>query len=239
MWTAMRAPLLEAAKEYLEKHGRAMVLVIDAADRLVREQRDLLARLQDCAKTCAQRGLMRFVFVSSDGAARSFLQSRSAWTGHGELFEVGHLSSQQAEHLLMQRGVPRQAAATAVRHVTGGHFPTLESFLRMYNPKDSDVHAIVHEMDQKVAETMRRLNLLVHSEVFKAMASHPSRRAHRLENYLSESLLASLLVHNIISVHPRGFYTFSSRHVATFFERQLTNMRKETTSLVNFLVACY
>lgn len=238
LWMEMRGPLLDAAREYRTKHGRAAVLVIDSADLLAREQPEVLSAMQDFAKTCAEQGVLRFIFVSSNGAALSLMQSRFTWSKHAELFEIGHLSDQQAENLLMQRGIPRKVAKVVVQQITGGWLHSLYEFLQIYNPSEP-IENVLYDMDKRMSNAMQHLNFLAETAVFQEMASRPTMRMHQLNEYLHQTQIDNLIYHNILCVHPRGFYTFRSRHVAAFFERRFDEIKRETNAFVNFLVSCY
>lgn len=239
LWLDVRNHLFAAGKAYRAKHGRPIVLVVDSADLLAREQPQLLIAMQDFAKTCAEKGLLRIVFMSSDGSVVSLMQTRLSWPHFVELFEVGDISDRQAENLLMQEGIPRMVAKVAVEHITGGCFRSLQEFLQIYNPEEP-VESLIRDLDMKMSRAMQHLNLLVQPDLFHDLLSRPAmHRHHQMHKLLQIAQIETLLEHNIIVLNPRGFYTFGSRQVAAFFRRQLASLRHETKSFINFLVACY
>jgi len=68
------AHIRAVAREYKNKHNSLPVLVIDNINYL---SEDELQLFQDVAKGCADEGILRFIFVSSDSWAVSYLQGLS------------------------------------------------------------------------------------------------------------------------------------------------------------------
>jgi len=85
-----------------------MTLVIDDAHVIHQADPALLDTLQDLAKTSADRGDLRVVFVTSNGSVLQHMKSRCAWSSCST-FEVGDadISEEEAiKHLMAKRGWP-------------------------------------------------------------------------------------------------------------------------------------
>merc|ERR1711916_98932 len=124
-WPVQQA-LLNTATAYKRKHNRPIVLVIDAADRIAKDNPKFFGSLQYFAKDCADQGLLRVVFVSSEGVALPLLQSSSsAWSRSLPPIEVGEITDDQAVAYLVKRGVDEGNAQDAVKNITGGRFSML------------------------------------------------------------------------------------------------------------------
>jgi hypothetical protein len=78
-WRPLRKRLVSAANKFFAKHNRPMVLVIDAFDRVCKENPRFAIQLQEFAKDGADNGSLRVVFVFSRDEALPLLTSRSAW----------------------------------------------------------------------------------------------------------------------------------------------------------------
>jgi hypothetical protein len=240
LWMALRGPLLEAAKGYKKKHSRAMVLVIDSADRLARHQPNLLTKLQEFASTCSATGSLRVVFMSSDGAALAHIRAGLPPPRRLELFEVGHLSEGEAEVLLMDHGVPREVATVVVHTITGGSFSAIKEFLSRYDPSEPDsVSSLVLHLERRVLSSVRAMNIQIDSEFFKLLVARPTICSTKATKLLMEDQINNLVRHNIITLHPRGFYRFHARYVGLFFKTQMINIQNETSAFVNFIINFY
>lgn len=104
-WLRISTPLKEAARLFFLEHHRPMTLVIDGVDALAREQPAFLESLQDFAKTAADSGTLRVVFVSSDKAAVERMKPRSSWSRARKPLEVGDVPDADAVAYLVKRGV--------------------------------------------------------------------------------------------------------------------------------------
>ena len=66
-WIPLSDALSDVASKYHAKHNRPMVLVIDAADYVAKEDPKFLQYLQNFAKSSADSNVLRVVFVTSEG----------------------------------------------------------------------------------------------------------------------------------------------------------------------------
>lgn len=81
-----------------------MTLVIDNAQKVLKQSDSFLRELQDFAKEEADKGNLRVVFVSSEFAVATFMQQHSEWSraAKREIFE-SDISEAEAEAYLLQR----------------------------------------------------------------------------------------------------------------------------------------
>ena len=222
-------PLLAAAEKFEQKHGRPMVLVIDSADRLAKEDPDFLARLQDFAKDCADFGTLRIVFISSDGSALPLLMSRSAWSRAKQpAFEVGEISDEAAVQYLKDCGVSSAVAERAVRELTGGLFASLNHFVSN-NSEGRKLEEIVVERDRTTREALFDFGLSPEHAVFKYLVDNKSIGKDTVRDLnMSKEVKEGLVKHNILATHPNGTLTFHDRHVQVWFHKTLS-----TTAPIN------
>jgi hypothetical protein len=74
----VKQTILTAAAEYINRHNKPPVLIIDNVNRLAQKSPDMLEMLQDFAKDCADRSHLLVMFVGSEGHAPCLLQSKYA-----------------------------------------------------------------------------------------------------------------------------------------------------------------
>jgi energy-coupling factor transporter ATP-binding protein EcfA2 len=211
--------LLAAAETYKKTHKRPMVLVIDSADILAKEDPKFLYFLQNFAKDCADRGTLRIVFVSSDGSALPLLISQSSWSRAEAPFEIGEISDEDAVKFLCDRNVPEIIAREAVRCLTGGLFASLNTFVSN-NEKGRKLEDIINEKNRKVDNSLLKLKFPPTHELFRYLTIHkriPSNEARREMN-LSEEQIDALVKCNILATHPDETLTLHDRHVAVWLK---------------------
>lgn len=101
-WLQLEPQLLEGAAAFMLAHGRPATLVLDGVDVIAKEDPTFLDMLQNFARNAADAGVLRVVFVSSDGAASARLESRSEWSRAADPLEVGDISDVQAVDFLVK-----------------------------------------------------------------------------------------------------------------------------------------
>ncbi|CAK0785858.1 hypothetical protein CVIRNUC_009070 [Coccomyxa viridis] len=106
-----------AAREYKRRRRRPAALIIDNAEQLGQAQ-NVMRDLLFTAQQCADRGLLKVIFVSSDDAFISHMLGQSRCSKAGSL-EVRDLSEAEALEFLRLRDIPGKAAAQVV-DVAGG-----------------------------------------------------------------------------------------------------------------------
>ena len=153
---------------------------------------------------------------SSDGRALPLLQSCSAVTRAGTIYEVGDVSDADAiAWLRTVYNVEAPRAETLVRAIAGGRFP----LLMLSGASSKSVDAIIRELDIKARDNLRRAGVCVTAPLFCKLLSSTCIDKDAAHELLPESKVQELLSLNILSAHPDGTYTFHDRHVARFMER--------------------
>lgn len=211
-WAQLAPALEKAARRFTEKHKRPPVLVLDAMDLVAKEAPGVLSELLNFAKECADSGLLRFVFVFSDGQALPLLTSNSAVSRSMEPFEVGDVSNEIALEYLRSRDVEESRAKDIVERVAGGRFILLR---QCASSKDSvdDMVAKRHNASKK---RFRDLGVPPSGPFFAELLKHGFVNDGDATTWLSKGDISGLLEGNLLSAHPNGTYTFHSRHVASF-----------------------
>lgn len=218
MWLTLAPALMAAADDFRTRHGRPMTLVIDSTHAIAKECPQFLDRLQDFAKTAADTGNLRVVFVSSDEAALVRMQERSVWSRAAPPVEVGDISDDAATAFLMQHhSMERAFAADLVRVIAGGRFALL---LGPFRPGES-VSDLRVRMDSALKAKLLRLKQSPTSPFFKKLSASGSVRVDEALLLLGcdGSAVGALLAADIISAHASGVYTAHSRHVSGFLKR--------------------
>jgi hypothetical protein len=217
-YRVLRRALKKTARAYKKKHKRPLVLVIDAADRVAKKDPDFFFTLQDFAKDCADEGILRVVFVSSEGVALPMLQSSSAWSRALRPVEIGEISDEDAVKYLESRGVRRDEALDAVKTITGGRFSLLTD-KATYNGKSNEEWLV--ELERGIRDRLKTKNIQILHTCFRSLlAGQAMSKESLLENKLSSSDIEYLLKENILSLHSNGTYSFQARYVQKFFEKQ-------------------
>ena len=223
-WEPVSDFLKKAAILHKEKHGKAPTLVLDAMDLVAKEDKKFFAQVQDFAKACADGGILRVVFIFSDGDALPLLLSSSAASrcDTDQVFEVGDISDADAVNFVVSRyGKGEKQARELVETITGGRFTLLQN----YGKSTKQLEDIRAELDNKTGNDLLRLNVSPTHPLFKALVSKPvkTKLAHEI---LPEAKVAALLRLNILAVHPDGSYTFNNNHVEAYVEKELAEERR-------------
>ena len=223
-WSPLAKLLKKSAILYKVKHGKAPTLVLDAMDLVAKEDTKFFAQVQDFAKACADGGIMRVVFIFSDGDALPLLLSSSAESrcDTDQVYEVGDISDDDAVKFVVSRyGKDKQLAKELVETITGGRFTLLQNYGKTTKPLD----AIREVLDNKTGANMLRANVSPTHPLFKALVSKPvkTKLAHEI---LPEAKVAALLRLNILAVHPDGSYTFNNHHVEAYVKKELAKARR-------------
>ena len=219
-WIVVSFLLIKVGTKFRTKYNRPMVLVIDSADVLAKSDPQFLGMIQDFAKNCADMGILRVVFVSSDGSALPLLMSRSAWSrAEKPAFEVGEISDDEAVVFLVKAGVAEAEARLAVTNVTGGLFALLNDYVSSHKA-GKKYDDIVEVLGTKISKALMELDLSPTHSFFQYLASNKSIKT---DSALAKSgvQVELLLKRNILAAHPNETYTFHDRHVAVWFENQI------------------
>lgn len=213
--------LINSASEFRNKNDRPLVLVIDSADILAKNEPAFLGILQDFAKDDADAGNLRIVFVSSDGSVLPLLMSRSSWSRAEPPYEVGEISSKDAINYLVQNKVDEEIAKIAADTITGGNFSMLKKFIKQHVTNKMTINYIREQMDIKLNASLIDNNIPVNHKLFIELVRDGSIKQDKAIDFMNTDIINSLLKANILAVHVNGTYTFHDRYTQTFFKNAL------------------
>ena len=217
----LRQPVMDAAAKFKSKHERPMVLVIDSADILAKQNPAFLNILQDFAKLCADIGNLRIVFISSDGSALPLLMARSSWSRADEPYEIGEIPDDLAVEYLKKKGVREDQAKLAVANLTGGLFGELNKFVTG-SAKGKTYEQIAKQRDRALRERLLDSKIHHNHALFRHLAKHKSVGTDEARDLgMEKAQLDLLLKNNILAAHPDKTYTFHGRHTAMWFSREV------------------
>ena len=227
-WKKLRSVLMTVADKYKQKHQRSPTLIIDAADKLAKDDPAFLALLQDFAKDCADRGTLRVVFMSSDGVTLPLLMGRSAWSRALEAYEVSELDDADAVSFLKSRDVNEEVAMDAVATITGGRFASLNKFVSRWQ-KDSNA-VIRDQMDVATDASLMRAGIASNHALFRRLVDDKRLKINAAIAIMQSDQLDVLVEKNVVCVHTDGTYGFQSRQVTTFFENVFAEEKTKSTT---------
>lgn len=221
-WRVIRPLLLKTAEKYKAKHNRPPVLVLDAMDRVAKQDPQLFMRVQEFAKDCADEGNLLVVFVFSDGTALPLLNAQSAESRVLDPYEVGDVSDEDAvKYLTTQLKLPSDKAEALVKHVAGGRL----ALLNKVGQSPRTFEEIEQKMHTKTSAALLRVGLTATHPLFKKLLPRDGHvvgvkvdEAHRM---IPEATAKELLRANILLQHTDETYTFHSRHVETFIRQKV------------------
>ena len=234
-WSALCPFLERAARRYHQAHaGHVPVLVLDGMDIVARAYGLLLvsvllmlvviapvlfagkdpvffSEIQDFAKSCADRNVLRIVFVFSDGALPLLLGS-SAVSRADSPFEVGEISDTDATTYLLSLGADPARARELVSTLAGGNFPLLHKYGKSKLP----LATVRRMLYSESAISLLRLGVSAHHPLFAHLTQNAVIQTDNVCSMIPEALFEGLLKRNILAVHSNGTCTFQNRHVAAF-----------------------
>ena len=223
-WSPLREKLLVVAQAFYNRHKKPAVLVIDGADLIVKKNSEFFGDLQNFAKLGADMGVLRVVFISSDGVALDFLKSKSAISRSLPVLEITEVDDQTAIEYMCQKGMPRDKATLAVEEITGGSFTTMQEYLNQWAMKIP--HEKIWEKRMKKLEgILEKTQIKPDHQIFhELVAVDPISGV--VDGKVAKELLGvekceKLVQENILSVHPRGGYRFNSRFIRSYFVRNI------------------
>jgi len=212
-WGRLQRKLLEVGKAYLTKHNRPPVLVIDAADKIYKEDPKLLFHIQALAKDGADSGCLRVVFVISETSAFEMLQSHSH-ASRSKMFLVGEIKDDEAVDYLVSKGINKENATDAVARITGGRFALLNSYASAHQDGMTNDQVLVN-YKRATKITLKHISVNVTDDVFRAVSTGS---LFEDDDSVSVEQLAQLTRENILTVNPcTRLVAFNSRYVQTFF----------------------
>ena len=217
-WSHLSRLLREAASLYRQRHGRAPTLVLDAMDLVAKSDPAFFAQVQDFAKACADSGVLRVVFVFSNGAALPLLLSSAAQSrcDRDQVCEVGDIDLAdavayiQATFPTSRYAMDETQAWELVRTVTGGRFPLLQDYGKTPRPVE-DVRRV---LDIETRAQLRAAQVAPTHPLLAALLASPTHSLPRdeAEEMLEAPRVSALLRQNLLATHPDGTYTFNTAH---------------------------
>jgi len=214
-WIPLSTALENVADRFFAKHGRPLVLVIDATDYIAKKNRAFLETLQMFAKAMADGKHLRVVFVTSESATLPIIMA-SSYFKRATVKEVNDLSDADGLEYLLKRGVPRDRTEDAVKNITGGRLIDLVKYADNYAKYPSNA-AYRRVMDTGTSEDIKKGGLKKDDKFFQFLVRHGAIERDVALDYLTERRLDHLLERNILANHEDKTYTFHSRVVETFF----------------------
>jgi hypothetical protein len=193
-----------------------MVLVIDAFDRVCKENPRFAIQLQDFAKDRADNSSLRVVFVFSRDEALPLLTSRSAWTRAMRPFEVSGIPDADAINFLLDHHVEQSRVQDAVHTITGGRFSLLLRFVDASAAMSNSVFR--EQLDIKARTDLGVANVQLTHPLYAKLLSSGRLGKDQVAKYLNPAQRKQLLVDNILTAHADETYSFRDRHVSAFFK---------------------
>eukprot|EP00732_Lithocolla_globosa_P002774 Lithocolla_globosa_v1_NODE_1945_length_2247_cov_4.583485.p1 type:complete len:419 gc:universal NODE_1945_length_2247_cov_4.583485:393-1649(+) len=215
-WNLLEEELITTAEKFKSKHGRPPVLVIDGADLIAKHDPTFFVRLQNFAKSSADRGKLRVVFVASEGHALPLLLESSA-KSRLEVYEVGDVSDKQAVEFLVEHDIPEDRANDAVKTITGGRFSLLQEYVRGFKTKTNAQFR--EEFRIETNTSIFECGVEKNHKFFNETVEHGVMKLDAAIHLLSKQQLSCLLSKNVLAQHPDKTYTLQSRHVERFFAK--------------------
>ena len=199
-----------------------MVLVIDSADRIAKDDPVFLGKLQDVAKDCADDGNLSIVIILNDSSALPVMMARSSWSrAKKPHFEIGEIPDDQAVEYLTKKGIPEDIAKRAVTNLTGGLLISLNDFVTACL-EGSTYEQLMEQRDRALRQTLLIRKVPFNHVLFQRLVNkHSVGSAEALDLGMEIDQLDCLLKDNILAAHPNKTYTFHDRHTAMWFSREM------------------
>lgn len=227
-WHALERLLLQACRDFRDKHKCTAVLVVDAAERIVEQDPLLFSRMQEFAKECAQTNTLRFVFVFSGGTPPPLFKQSSAASHALPPVEVGDIPDAAAISYLMSAYGKDEETAKAIVANIGGRFTLLQELGESQMPLDEwrDTRFV------QVNTIIVRLGLNMKQVIFRYLLdARRGLRTDRAVALLESGKLEALLKHNIIAEHSDSTYSFHDRFIADCFRPDEPKEAKQQTGV--------
>ena len=128
---------------FKQMYGHSPCFVIDGADLLAKEDKDMFVNLVNRAKYLANMDILRLVFVSSEGNVIPLIESTSANTRGAPVIEVVDISDEEGERMLSVKMKKEQAKEVVA--LTGGRIIQVLAAYSMYDK----IHGEVEESEEK------------------------------------------------------------------------------------------
>lgn len=213
----LRRHLVSASIKYRDTYGVAPVLIIDSAERLAKKASLLLDDLQDLAKSMADKHGLIFVFVASDFSLLSQMKPRSAFS-RAFTVEIGPVPDADAIKYLTGHDIPQKEAEDVVRHITGGVFSEMESYIKTRKHSRFTYASYLDARDAELEATFQSIGVNPDQEVFRDLLTGPLT-VSKCRTALG-SVVEDLLKRDILAAHVNHTYSFHNRHIQHWFSRK-------------------
>jgi hypothetical protein len=218
--------------------------VIDNCNIFAKKFEEEFSMLQDWAKEMADRGLVRVVFVASEGFVPRLLRSRSSKSRMGSIKEIGDISDETAKSFLIKQNLPSELAERLVSEVTGGRFQYLIQITNsakdlLKAPSTSTSGSDLETRTNEIFEVLKKEIMSTIEEDFLEAGFNSSEPHRKYGEAVIRALLSSknnaitmdqftnlvektafqnkLLSAQVFSFHPNGrTVTFQSRAALTY-----------------------
>ena len=124
--------LSEQAMEFKKKHNQIPCLFIDGADLLAKKFPSQFSELITKAKIYANEGILRIVFVSSEGHIMPLFHSTSSYSRSAEIMEILDIDEEEGKKYLVKNGLSDKLSEKVVKY-TGGRMIFLLDAINKYN----------------------------------------------------------------------------------------------------------
>ena len=216
-WDELQADLIKVAKAYQSKYGSPLVLIIDDADYIAKDDSAFFKKLLKFAETQAAANTLRMVFVSYEGSTINLLMDDPT-KEHAQVLEVGDLSDEQAVEYLLRRGVPKDRAQDAVTNILGGRILRLGLYCCAY--QESKGNKGYREMfDNETSSRLVDAGLPKDHKFFQHL-KHGTISRTEAKDLLIDRQLNYLLKWWVLFADLNGTYRFNSRVVETYFRNK-------------------
>ena len=123
--------LSKQAQLFTIKYNQMPCLFIDNTDLFAKDYPSQFPKLVSLAKEYANEGILRIVFVSSEGHILPLLRSTSAFSRSAVIFEILDIDDEKGKEFLVKNKLPPGLAEKVVKY-TGGRFIYLLDALDVY-----------------------------------------------------------------------------------------------------------
>ena len=124
--------LSEQAREFKKKHNQVPCLFIDGADLLAKKFPSRFHELVAKAKIYANKGILRIIFVSSEGHIMPLFQSTSSYSRAAVIVEILDIDEEEGKKYLVKYGLSAELSEKVVEY-TGGRLIFLLDAINMYD----------------------------------------------------------------------------------------------------------
>ena len=147
----------EQAAEFKKKLNQVPCLFIDGADLLAKKFPSQFPELIDEAKIYASDGILRIVFVSSEGHVMRHFQSTSSYSRADNIVEILDIDEEEGKKYLVKNGLPDKLSEKVVEYA-GGRMIFLLNAINIYNEYDEakkEVPSLTTEEEEKLFEEIK------------------------------------------------------------------------------------